>query len=127
MSRGSPYAQLNATSLDAERIRLVEVERSARDDDRQARLALGHDRELLPDLERQVAELVGQGAYPSTDAVVVEALEAMLLQRSSVDEQRLEALLQEAEDTGGYTEMTAQDWEDIERDGLARAHARKRA
>jgi hypothetical protein len=52
-----------------------------------------------------------------------EALEAMMLTRSSIDEHRLEALLQEAEDNGGYTEITAQDWEDIERDGLAMLNA----
>ena len=73
-----------------------------------------------------MADLVGQGAYPSADAVIADALEAMLLTRSSIDEHRLEALLQEAEDNGGYTEMTAQDWEDIERDGLARLNTQRR-
>lgn len=80
---------------------------------------------LPPELERQVAELVGQGAYPSADAVIVQALEAMLGQRS--DDRRIESLLQEAEDSGGHTEMTAQDWENIERDGLAIVNSRRRA
>lgn len=34
--------------------------------------------------------------------------------------ERLEILLQEAEDSGPPTEMTAQDWEEIRREGLAR-------
>ena len=33
----------------------------------------------------------------------------------------------EAEDSGDYTEMTAQDWEDIEREGLALLKARRSA
>jgi tagatose-1,6-bisphosphate aldolase non-catalytic subunit AgaZ/GatZ len=40
-------------------------------------------------------------------------------------EQGIEALMREAEDSGGYTEMTAQDWEDIEREGLAIVNSRK--
>jgi hypothetical protein len=40
-------------------------------------------------------------------------------------EQRIEALMREAEDSGGYTEMTAQDSEDIEREGLAIVNSRK--
>ena len=44
-----------------------------------------------------------------------------------MDDNRIELLLQEAEDSGDYTEMTAQDWEDIEREGLALLRARKSA
>jgi hypothetical protein len=44
-----------------------------------------------------------------------------LLADSATDDSRIEQLLQEAEDSGDYTEMTAQDWEDIEREGLALA------
>jgi hypothetical protein len=42
-----------------------------------------------------------------------------------VDERRIEQLLKEAEDSGDYTEMTAEDWDDVQREGLAMANARK--
>ena len=48
-----------------------------------------------------------------------------MLDANGIDERRLEQPLQEAEDSGDYTEMTAQDWEDIEREGLAILNARK--
>jgi hypothetical protein len=44
-----------------------------------------------------------------------------------MDDNRIEQLLQEAEDSGDCTEMTAHDWEDIEREGLALLNARKSA
>jgi hypothetical protein len=50
-----------------------------------------------------------------------------LLADSGIDNSRIEQLLQEAEDSGDYTEMTAQDWEDIEREGLTLLKARKSA
>ena len=50
-----------------------------------------------------------------------------LLADSGTDDSQIEQLLQEAEDSGVYTEMTAQDWEDIEREGLALLNARKSA
>jgi hypothetical protein len=50
-----------------------------------------------------------------------------LLADSGTDDSRIEQLLQEAENSGDYTEMTAQDWEDIEREGLALLGARKSA
>jgi hypothetical protein len=50
-----------------------------------------------------------------------------LLADSGTDNARIEQLLREAEDSGDYTEMTAQDWEDIEREGLALLTARKSA
>ena len=42
-----------------------------------------------------------------------------LLEASGIDEGRLKQFLQEAEDSSDYTEMTAQDWKDIEQEGLA--------
>jgi hypothetical protein len=42
-------------------------------------------------------------------------------------ESRLENLLQEAEDSRPATEMTAQDWVDIENEGLTRLRSRKSA
>jgi hypothetical protein len=50
-----------------------------------------------------------------------------LLANNGLDDRRITELLQEAEDSGDYTEMTAQDWEDIEREGLALLKARKSA
>jgi hypothetical protein len=50
-----------------------------------------------------------------------------LLANSGTDDSRIAQLLQEAEDSGDYTEMTAQDWEDIEREGLKLLTARKSA
>ena len=50
-----------------------------------------------------------------------------LLADTGTDDGRIEQLLQEAEDSGDYTEMTAQDWEDIEREGLTLLRARKSA
>jgi len=40
-------------------------------------------------------------------------------------ELRLEALLEEAEQSGEPTDMTAQDWEDIRREGLALVESRR--
>ena len=91
---------------------------------------------LPPELEQHVNNLVLQGAYPSVEAVLVDAVKALvreqerrqiefLLKQNGVDERRMEQLLQEAEDSGDYTEMTAEDWEDIEREGTAIANARK--
>jgi hypothetical protein len=50
-----------------------------------------------------------------------------ILASNGLDDSRIAQLLQEAEDSGDYTEMTAQDWEDIEREGLALLRARKSA
>lgn len=91
---------------------------------------------LPPDLEQHVNNLVRRGEYPSTEAVLVDAVKALvreqerqriepLLEANGIDENRLVQLLREAEDSGDYTEMTAQDWDDIEREGLAIVNARK--
>jgi len=50
-----------------------------------------------------------------------------LLASNGLDDSQIAQLLQEAEDSGDYTEMTAQDWEDIEREGLTLLRARKSA
>ena len=91
---------------------------------------------LPPELEQQVNNLVRRGEYPNPEAVLVEAISVLLrdrerqsieslLEADSVDASRIEQLLQEAEDSGAYTELTAKDWEDIEREGLAIMNARK--
>jgi len=93
---------------------------------------------LKPFIDQQMAT----GRYASPSAYV-EALireeekrqtETRLLERVNageplpVDEQfeaRLEALLQEAEDSGAPEEMTKEDWERIRQEGLALYHKRQ--
>src|SRR5437867_10768352 len=93
---------------------------------------------LPPELEQQVNDLVLRGEYPTAEAVVVDAIKALareherarieaLLAQSDIDPSRLEQLLQEADDSGDYAEMTTQDWQDIEREGLAILNSRKTA
>ena len=85
---------------------------------------------LAPELEERVNDLVRQGAYPDAQAVLADALRVLikeqerhrihsLLEETGIDEARIEQLLQAAEDSGDYEELTAQDWNDIEREGLA--------
>ena len=78
---------------------------------------------LKPELEKLVNEKVQSGHYRTPEAVVEEALQ--LLTARDRAEDRLEALLQEAEDSGPAVEMTAQDWEDIRREVHERHAARK--
>jgi len=80
---------------------------------------------LAPDLERFLAEQVRTGRYSSTEEAVRKAVE--LLKETEESERRLEALLQEAEDSGPATEITPQDWADIENEGLKRLRSRKSA
>jgi len=80
---------------------------------------------LAPELERFLNEQVRSGRYPSTEEAVSKAVE--LLKEMEEAENRLETLLQEAEDSGPATEMTAQDWTDIENEGLNRLRSRKSA
>jgi putative addiction module CopG family antidote len=65
------------------------------------------------------------GRYSSKEEAVGKAVE--LLKEMEEAESRLETLLQEAEDSGAATEMTAQDWADIENEGLKRLQSRKPA
>ena len=80
---------------------------------------------LAPELERFLNEQVRSGRYPSTEEAVRKAVE--LLKEMEEAESRLETLLQEAEDSGPATEMTAQDWADIENEGLRRLRSGKSA
>lgn len=80
---------------------------------------------LAPELEQFLNEQVRSGRYPSTEAAVSKAVE--LLKEMDEAESRLETLLQEAEDSGPATEMTAHDWADIEKEGLKRLRSRKSA
>ncbi len=94
---------------------------------------------ILPsEVEQRIRQMVLRGDYASPEDVVVDAVTALvreqerrriedLLVASGIDDSRIEQLLQEAEDSGDYTEMTAQDWEDIEREALALVKDRKSA
>ena len=73
--------------------------------------------------EKLIKEKVQSGQYPTPEAVVEEAMR--LLKERDQAEDRLEALLQEAEDSGEATEMTEQDWENIRREVHQRHAERK--
>lgn len=83
------------------------------------------DFSLTPELERFLGEQVRSGRYSSAEEAVMKAVD--LLKRMEEAESRLEALLREAEESGPSTEMTAQDWIDIENQGLKRLQSRKPA
>ena len=76
---------------------------------------------LAPELEHFLRDQVRLGRYTSADEAVGGAVE--LLRQTDQAESRLVTLLQEAEESGPATEMTAQDWADIEREGLRRLKA----
>ena len=78
---------------------------------------------LNSEWEKLVKEKVQSGQYPTAEAVVEEAMR--LLKERDQAEDRLEALLQEAEDSGEATEMTEEDWENIRREVHQRHAERK--
>src|SRR5437870_12539555 len=80
---------------------------------------------LTPELERFLNEQVRSGRYSSKEEAVGKAIE--LLKEMDEAEGRLETLLQEAEDSGPATEMTAQDWADIANQGIKRLRSGKSA
>ncbi len=80
---------------------------------------------LTAELERFLNEQVRSGRYSSLEEAVGKAVE--LLKEMDEAESRLEKLLEEAENSGPPTEMTAQDWADIESEGLKRIRSRKSA
>ncbi len=80
---------------------------------------------LTPELERFLNEQVRSGRYSSKEEALGKAVE--LLKEMEEAEGRLETLLQEDEDSGPATEMTAQDWADIENEGLKRLRSGKPA
>jgi antitoxin ParD1/3/4 len=80
---------------------------------------------LAPELERFLNEQVRNGRYSSPEEAISKAVG--LLKGTEEAESRLEKLLEEVEDSGPATEMTAQDWADIEKEGLKRLGSRKSA
>jgi putative addiction module CopG family antidote len=97
---------------------------------------------LAPEFERLLNEKLQAGEYRSIDDVLNAAMELFkereedraVLRRvgngealpidGRVDD-RLQMLLEEAEQSGEPTAMSAQDWDDIEREGLAILRSRK--
>lgn len=77
---------------------------------------------LNPELEQFLDEQIRRGRYHSAEEAVSKAVG--LLKEMEEAEGRLEALLQEAEDSGPPTDMTPQDWADIENEGLKRLQSR---
>jgi Arc/MetJ-type ribon-helix-helix transcriptional regulator len=84
---------------------------------------------LSPELEHRINDLIVEGGYPNADAVLADAVESLVRERerlqvefafeaTGLGDAQLETLLAEAESSGPYGEMTAQDWADIEREGL---------
>ena len=80
---------------------------------------------LNPELERFLNDQIRSGRYHSAEEAVSKAVE--LLKEMEEAESRLETLLPEAEDSGPATEMTAQDWADIENEGLKRVRSHRSA
>ena len=78
---------------------------------------------LNPELEKLVNEKVGSGYHQTQEAMVEEALK--LLTARDRAEDRLKALLQEAEDSRPPVEMTEQDWTDIRTEALAKLKTRQ--
>ncbi len=83
------------------------------------------DISLRADLEKFLSDRIQSGRYHSAEEALNEAVE--LLKQTEEAENRLEALLQEAEDSGPPTEMAPQDWIDIENEGLKKLRSRKSA
>jgi Arc/MetJ-type ribon-helix-helix transcriptional regulator len=91
---------------------------------------------LPPELEKRVYESLDRGEFANPDEFFRQAAELLLEARHgdgspiAVDERwdgRVEALIKEARASGGATEMTERDWQEVERQGLAVMRARKKA
>ena len=99
---------------------------------------------LAPEFERLLNEKLQAGEYRSADEVLNAAMElfkereedrAVLrgvnageaLPMDGRFDARLEMLLEEGEQSGEATEMTAKDWDDIEREALAILRSKKTA
>jgi putative addiction module CopG family antidote len=80
---------------------------------------------LRPELAKFIDDKIQSGQYRSAEEAVNKAVE--LLKQQEEAENRLEHLLQEAEDSGPTTDMTAKDWAEIENEGLTRLRSQKLA
>ncbi len=91
---------------------------------------------LPAELEKRVNETVERGEFSSRDKFFEEAAELLLCLRQGdgapmpIDDQwenRVDALVEEAQASGEPIEMTDQDWAEVERTGLTLMRARKKA
>jgi len=77
----------------------------------------------LPDqLKDFVDDQVGSGRYSSVSEYVRDLIRDDEKRKA---QERIEALLMEGIQSGGPTEMTRQDWEDIRREALKQLEVRK--
>ena len=90
---------------------------------------------LPAELEKRVYESVERGEFANRDEFFKQAAELLLDVREGdgspmpVDggwENRVEALIEEAQASGQAREMTAHDWDKVERQGLSLMRARKK-
>lgn len=87
---------------------------------------------LPAELEKRVNETVARGEYGSPDKFFEEAAELLLGLRQAdagpipIDDQHVEALVEQAQASGAATEMTDRDWAQVERAGLTLLRARKK-
>ena len=77
---------------------------------------------LHPDLEKLVEQKVKSGQYQSSDEVLNDAVQ--LLREWDLSVAEIDDLLEEGLRSES-SEMTAKDWEDIRREGLALFKSRK--
>ena len=70
-----------------------------------------------------VEQQIASGKYTSAEQYLGALIEADQKQKAR---EHLEALIQEGLDSGPASEMTAQDWEHIRQDGLARVRGGSR-
>ena len=91
---------------------------------------------LPPEIEQQINRLIHEGKYASVEAALVDAVKALvrdqereslntLLENSAISDEQIHKLMQEAEASGNYTELNAEDWADIEREGIAILNSRR--
>jgi antitoxin ParD1/3/4 len=78
----------------------------------------------IPDSVKELVDQeVASGAFPTAEVYIQSLIEADQKRKGL---ERLEALIMEGLDSPS-SEMTAQDWDDIRREGLAELHRRRNA
>jgi antitoxin ParD1/3/4 len=78
----------------------------------------------IPDSVKELVDQeVASGAFPTAEDYIQSLIEADQKRKGL---ERLEALIMEGLDSPS-SEMTAQDWDDIRREGLAELHRRRNA
>ncbi len=80
---------------------------------------------LRAELDKFVQDTIQSGRFHSEEEAVNAAVQ--LLREREQSNQRLEALLQAADDSGPATEMTSEDWVEIESEGMKMLRSRQSA